>query len=349
MNRIRFLDGMRAVAVLLVIIDHLLVQTNFSLSPQIARFAGFIPSGTFGVKLFFVISGFIITFLLLKEEKKFGSASLKHFYIRRFFRIVPLTYIFITAVAVFLFLAYRRFSWISYVCPLTFTQKLWLYGKTPLELRHLWTLAVEEQFYLFWPWLFVRLGENRRRMRFLALIFLFAFAYRFGNCYFTFLKRGILFYHGGTLAAGCFAALLYGQGPDFSRTCKVVFSPKMRIVFAGLLLAICNCQFPETCQSEALFALMESAKDFLIAAVLLSFLAAPEGWDHRLLTGRPMMLIGVSSFSIYIWQGFFLNFNPFIINQFPFNLVLAVGFGLLSYFTIEKMCLRLKRKYERVT
>jgi peptidoglycan/LPS O-acetylase OafA/YrhL len=102
--------------------------------------------GSFGVRIFFVISGFLITGLLLNERERTGTISLPDFYVRRAYRILPAAYVFMLAMIA---AHWHALSWSSIFAALTYSsnylhEKNWVLG-------HLWSLSVEEQFYLLWP------------------------------------------------------------------------------------------------------------------------------------------------------------------------------------------------------
>lgn len=167
------LDGLRFIAVTLVMIDHWLGE------------AVRLPLGYFGVNLFFVLSGFLITRILItskQHDQQLGrshSHSLKAFYIRRSIRIFPIYYITIFALAVVGFPAVREnLGWL-----LTYTTNIWIVvHQTWLgAIDHLWSLAVEEQYYIFFPFMIFFI-PNRY---FLPMLF--------GMIGFSFLLRVILF------------------------------------------------------------------------------------------------------------------------------------------------------------
>jgi peptidoglycan/LPS O-acetylase OafA/YrhL len=188
------LDGLRALSVLLVIYQHAANKT-----PAMRRF-----QGNLGVDIFFVLSGFLITFLLNREKRETGKVDLAAFYVRRVFRILP-----IYSVVLATYILLTRFSgygdkWqemkgeLPYF--LTFCNELaptFHYG--PFSLT--WTLGIEEKFYLVWPFLFfIALALTRWRGAIIAALYLFMVAlrpesYRFG-------PRS---YSG--LMVGCFLAL----------------------------------------------------------------------------------------------------------------------------------------------
>src|SRR5262249_19081408 len=118
-----------------------------------------VPVGTFGVRVFFVISGYLITQLLLAEQAKTGAISLKGFYLRRAFRIFPASYTYVGLILIF-----NAVGWVALMpwdptCALTYTVNYPPARAWPLG--HLWSLSVEEQFYLGWPALLLLLGATR--------------------------------------------------------------------------------------------------------------------------------------------------------------------------------------------
>src|SRR5262245_19521999 len=146
------LDGLRAIAVFAVMLHHFLPLAHFPLRE-------FVDLGMLGVRLFFVLSGFLITGILLTCRQAIDlkaetpSFALRHFFIRRFLRIFPVYYATLTMVAA-LNVPYVRDTllWhLSYLSNVRFATISSFEG----SLGHLWSLAVEEQFYLIWPWLII--------------------------------------------------------------------------------------------------------------------------------------------------------------------------------------------------
>ena len=143
-------DSIRAIAVLLVILHHWLPAKNV---------LNFLPNGKLGVNIFFVLSGFLITGILLKAKKQVESNSInkstvfKNFYIRRTLRIFPIYYLVLMVLWFLNDPALKQNSAYFF----TYTSNYLFYSEQffPERLAHLWSLAVEEQFYIFWPWLIV--------------------------------------------------------------------------------------------------------------------------------------------------------------------------------------------------
>jgi peptidoglycan/LPS O-acetylase OafA/YrhL len=158
MKYIKGLDTLRAFAVTLVVYSHYVERSDIhSLRGTIEQFL--LPKGQFGVYLFFVLSGFLITSILLKakQESDNGLLIVKNFIIRRALRIFPVYYLFIFGL---LLLNYRFIPGeLPYL--LTYTSNIFMFNSNHWgSLAHTWSLAVEEQFYLIWPWLIIFL-HNR--------------------------------------------------------------------------------------------------------------------------------------------------------------------------------------------
>jgi peptidoglycan/LPS O-acetylase OafA/YrhL len=168
------LDGMRALAVLAVMVYH----ANNT----------WLPGGFLGVEVFFVISGYLITLLLIGEHERTGTVSLRHFYLRRARRLLPALFTLLIGLTIYTALFRREVLGQlrgDVLAALTYSSnwyQIWVgQGYTAsgdfAPLRHLWSLAVEEQFYLIWPLVMIgliRLGRRRlpemSRWLFLAAI-----------------------------------------------------------------------------------------------------------------------------------------------------------------------------------
>ena len=171
------IEGMRALAVVAVVLFHL----------RLLRFAG----GFVGVDVFFVLSGFLITRLLVREVARSGTISLSRFWARRARRLLPAScvVVVVTVVAAQMMLspiALRPLGTDAiaaggFVINFVFAARLGDYfasqlGRTPSPLLHYWSLAVEEQFYLFWPLAFLAMSRRPRHYRRLATVMMIAVA-----------------------------------------------------------------------------------------------------------------------------------------------------------------------------
>ncbi len=155
MKHIKGLDCLRAIAIILVILDH--SNDRRGPDPDEATLTGlainiFLPTGSFGVNLFFVLSGFLITTILLnqKEQNTPFLFTIKNFFFRRALRIFPIYYL---SLALLFTINYpdirNNILWL-----LTYTSNIEIYRHHSWNaFSHSWSLSVEEQFYLIWPWI----------------------------------------------------------------------------------------------------------------------------------------------------------------------------------------------------
>ncbi len=155
--RIPSLDGLRAISIALVLIAHLAGTRNFPLSEVTGNFWGL---GEFGVRVFFVISGFLITGLLMQElNGEGGRIRLGRFYLRRTLRIFPPYYSLLAALGIASLLGAVTLAPHDLAHSATYTSnydlgRSWFVG-------HTWSLSVEEQFYLLWPAVLLMAGLRR--------------------------------------------------------------------------------------------------------------------------------------------------------------------------------------------
>jgi peptidoglycan/LPS O-acetylase OafA/YrhL len=138
------LDGFRALSIMIVIICHVLMSFK---TPY-----DFHPLANLGVQFFFVISGFLITTLLIKEQLDKGSINLKNFYIRRAIRILPVAYLFLGIVVLLNFILRLHLDYFLIIAAFLFIRNFFVYSEGVNHLTtHYWSLSVEEQFYIVFP------------------------------------------------------------------------------------------------------------------------------------------------------------------------------------------------------
>ena len=169
------LNAIRAIAAFAVIISHIERKMSFF---NLETLQPLTKIGPIGVTLFFALSGFLITYLLLTEKERFEKINIKDFYVRRFLRIWPIYYI--VLLFVYLILPYilpeyylqekDRFSIQSAVLNVFFLTNITMLLKyTPLIINVIWSIGIEEQFYLFWPWI---IKSNKLIKKIVFVIFL---------------------------------------------------------------------------------------------------------------------------------------------------------------------------------
>jgi len=171
------LNGLRAIAALAVVISHISLDLEKFGLDALFKDAGNKPKGillaSYGVSIFFTLSGFLITYLLLKEKEKLSEINIKKFYIRRVLRIWPLYYLyfFVCMGTYFIFRTFIELNIIPFYVFLLANIPIIINVMLPY-MGHLWSIGVEEQFYLFWPWMVK--NHNRKLLR-NAIIFVFLF------------------------------------------------------------------------------------------------------------------------------------------------------------------------------
>ncbi|HLV18480.1 MAG TPA: acyltransferase family protein [Pseudomonas sp.] len=302
------IDGLRAVAVLSVFAFHLDHR--------------WLPGGFLGVDIFFVISGFLITSILLKEMAQ-GRFSWREFYRRRIKRILP-AYLFMlagtTAAAFVVMLPYdfkkfavSAFSSLFFLSNINYALRQGDYFSTDAEqwpLLHTWSLAVEEQFYLFWPVvlfaLFALLPDAAQRRRLLlpvllglALISLIAASLLSADS--TLAKWS--YYSAPTrafeLLVGAGLAVLQADGRLKALDARFTL-PALAVLLASLVLHDASLPFPS----------FTALIPCLATAVLL--VGARHGIVYRLLACKPMVAIGLISYSLYLWHWPLVAFTRYL-------------------------------------
>ena len=329
--RIPCLDGIRALSIAMVLLAHVIGTRGLVLPDSVTRYTDL---GTLGVRVFFVISGFLITTLLLAEQKKYGNISLLHFYFRRTFRIFPAFYAFILIVYIAELIGWVSLRDWDVVHAVTYTTNY--HHDRAWEFGHLWSLAVEEQFYLLWPAMLLLFGV-RGGIRFAAAYIVIAPVVRvLTHIYLPESRVGI----GETfqtvadsIATGC---VLAAVRPWMSQNPVVNALQNRRATVVFLLLVIFGVNHFKGHVSMS-YPVGETVMNVCIALFLDWCLRHPQSRMGRFFDWRPIAFIGVLSYSLYLWQQPFLNRgSDALVASFPLNLVCMFGAALASYYLIEK-------------
>lgn len=350
-GRIRTLDGVRGIAIGLVLLGHI-AQNCAGIPDPVRVWTMAFANSSAGVRLFFVLSGYLITGLLLREHARTGTISLRQFYWRRVLRIFPAFYLFL---AVALLWQHERGQGVSAAAAAstgTFTWNyrfLWPAPDSPWILGHLWTLALEQQFYLFWPVVLLLAGPRRAVWVAFALLVWCPIA-RVG-AYFLFpAQRGFtgMMLHTAidSIMAGCLGALLCHR-PAVKAWLARQSPGWLAAGFAWLLLV--SPVLATTLRGEP------TAIGFTLDAVAATSVIALLHQGRRTLAhallGRGFLpVLGLISYSLYLWQQPFLAPQSFatateVIVRITGACVVATG----SYFLVEKPFLRLKRRLKPQT
>lgn len=326
------IDGLRAVAVLAVVLFH--------------AWPAVLPGGFIGVDVFFVISGYLITGIILGGLAQ-GRFRFSDFYARRIRRIFPALAVVLTATYVagwFLLFAddYQNLSR-HLMAAVLFVSNFLLRGESGYfdeaadrkPLQHLWSLGIEEQFYLLWPALLVTAWRLRLKpLHLTSAIVVLSFVY---NVYSVRIDPAATFYSPSTrfwelLLGGVLAAA--HQGPRMARSAladNLLSFAGVGLIVTGLVWLNGSRLFP------GLWALLPSV------GALLVIVAGPRAWFNRAVLSAPVMVgIGLISYPLYLWHWPLLSFARIATGETPSHLVRAglvlasVGLAWLTYQAIEK-------------
>jgi len=347
------LDGLRAVSVLAVVAFH-----HYFIG---GHEEGFAPGGFLGVEVFFVISGYLITSLLLAEMREKGRVSLTRFWTRRARRLLPALFVMLAVVVLYglLFLpdSVNRLK-SDVIGALSYTRNWWLIishqsyvaeAGRPALLKHLWSLAIEEQFYLIWPPLLLLGLRNIGRRRLLQVMIATALAS-------TVLMAIVA---NGSINAAYYSTYTRLSGLVLGSAMAFFFAPyKIRgrpgrgvrgaLDLAGLagmfvlLWSFHHFSFPGTTSSgldvfRGGFLLVDLATLLVIAAVV-----HPASDAGPILGIRPLRWVGLRSYGIYLW-----HYPIFCVTRpgldvpihgwqlLTLRLVLTLGAAELSYRYVE--------------
>jgi peptidoglycan/LPS O-acetylase OafA/YrhL len=356
-RQIPSLDGVRALSVMLVIVMHTLQR--YSLTHPVPLVYYVLGNGGTGVFIFFVISGYLITTLLLREREKTNTISLKSFYVRRAFRILPPLYLYILFLTVLWLTGHlpgmnRR----ELLTALTFTRNyvpfvgLW-------AMEHFWSLCIEEQFYLIWPTLLVfcivrRRGSEGRRIATriaIAVIlvepFIRVFSFRFLH---SFHNPGAFHMQADGLMFGALGALQQGHERFEKLYLRATRIPWLLPVLLFFVSGALGMRFENYWNMP----IGMTIDGLLILMWLLWLVRNPVSISGRIFNQPAIAWVGRLSYSLYIWQTFFLHHQSIQVfgrngwwNTFPTSWLSILAVAVFSYYCVERPSLRLRDVFLR--
>jgi peptidoglycan/LPS O-acetylase OafA/YrhL len=330
------LDGLRAICILMVMYSHL------SASDQVPRFMRASPLGPSAVIVFFVLSGFLITSQLQSELRSTSGIRLGRFYVRRFFRLVPAMLLMVATAWILFKLGFvalsKRDIWnavtytMDYVKPDTWT------------LAHLWSLSVEEQFYLLWPVVLLIAGLKRApKIVFWVLVLCpilrLVCWYDAPNEEFI-IRRFELVADG--LAFGCLLTLEQERFRNINLWKRL--TPNQVVLLGGAVIVICSGIFRFYPRFEIIGDSLIGLAAMLVIASISFF---PFEKSTLFLSSRQLVWIGRISYSLYLWQQIFLLPTPRIskvLVPFPADIVCALATACASYYLVESPLRELGKK-----
>ena len=316
-----------------------------------------LKAGFIGVGMFFVLSGYLITSLLLNEYEKNGRVSLPRFYMRRALRLMPALWVLVlvTLAATWLWKAdefpelWRNAVWsVLYV-----TNWARVLGADTGILTHTWSLAVEEQFYLLWPallWFFAVRGGGRRVFQAALALALCSWLWRI-----VLLERGAGWLRVACGLDTCFidpmlgctlAAWLHGREKFCGHAARALSFLSAAALPALLLIAAL-----QNGPTEKFYYVGSTAVAVLSALIICDVVHNPESKLKTLLCWSPLVRLGVISYGMYLWHlvaGY--TFMRWAQPSAPVALVgvitLGITFAVISFHIVERPFLRLKKRFE---
>jgi peptidoglycan/LPS O-acetylase OafA/YrhL len=328
------LDGFRGLAVTLVVLGHVFLF-SLEVHSQLA---------SLGVLLFFVLSGFLITGVLLNEKSARGRISLSNFYLRRVLRLVPALLIFLATVTVLIYRGaivdvprYEVVAGLFYVANIV--------GHS-LPLGHLWSLSLEEQFYAMWPWFAARMPTRRLLFMAAAITSVVAFARM------VTIWKGWFAYNPGmvyrrpwfridSIMIGCWLSVATTDDIWRARVTRIVAAIAPAIVWVVLLVW--------TVAVGRFFPTAALTLQTILCAIVLGQLILCPTPMLSLIFGNPILRhLGRISYGLYLWQQLFAD-NPGshwgVLQRFPINVIVALAIAELSYWLVEVRFLDWKENF----
>jgi peptidoglycan/LPS O-acetylase OafA/YrhL len=356
------LDGVRAIAALMVVVSHIEYhKTNFGLQQLAFSLQNF---GKIGVTIFFALSGFLITYLLLVEKDKFQKIKLKDFYIRRILRIWPL-YFLVVIVGFFVYPAKGSSTalWLSvfFLPNLAFCLKM-----LPSIFDPIWSIGTEEQFYIFHPHIFkIKKLENILSTLIiitgcLLIINIVVRNLPVNNTLTTNLSLFLYYARFDNMMIGAIVAVLYYNTKHpafefrFQKAFNWIFTRRAQwILLMAFFIFIYFYLKHEIPQGDIVMA--------IIAALLIVNLCEPATSMYAL-GFRPFQYIGKISYGIYLWHKYPLFLVFYLVEKYMpdtnlliQNLVIyvatisaVIALASMSYFGYERYFLRIKKRFQKV-
>ncbi|HYG37750.1 MAG TPA: acyltransferase [Cytophagales bacterium] len=360
------LDALRTLAALSVFLRHSPINNLMHSIPGVSVVWAGLSSGDLGVQFFFILSGFLITFLILLEEQNQNNFNIKNFYIRRILRIWPLYY---GVVLLGLFVIpvvinkqpdiFSNFLYLSFLSNFEHIYADQLMMKSPMYLTISWSVSIEEQFYLLWPLIFI-IFKGANRFRIILFLLLFSLAFRFGSYFLE--SWPFVYYHTISntwyLALGGIAAYLVFNRSLVKTAFEKVPVKLTLIVYILTVVIVFGRSFfyKNFIFREASYILLALCFIYIILEQCFAKKHFIEFHKFKVLS-----LFGKYTYGLYMLHPLGLKateivFSKFgykygvdhVIGQFFVALVFSIGFALLSYYLVEIRFLKLKDKFQKV-
>jgi len=344
------LDGIRALSILLVMISH-------------AGFGHIVPGG-FGVTIFFFISGYLITSLLIAEAEKYQHIDLKKFYIRRFWRLLPPAIYFIVISSLLIFYINHSIKVSEILAALFYSAnyyKIFIHFTnvdgllSPFNI--LWSLAIEEHFYILFAPLLAFTYRSNRYYQIIVLFLVLPLVIRLGYA----LIFPDMLHEGGytysatearidSIAFGCFMAYLLHKPIQKEWIERHLL--KSRYFFFGVIAIVCSLLVRDLFFRETFRYSLQNVGLFLILSNILFNQAKIYSVARHFLSAKILTYIGKLSYSLYLQHWLSLTIISYFLGANKLSIAWQLAFWgltiittLVSYYVIEQPTLALRRKY----
>lgn len=346
--RISSLDGLRGFSVILVMIFH--------------TFLPYTQGGFIGVDIFFVLSGFLITTLFLKEYESRKTLNLKNFYIRRILRLTPALVLFLST-----FYIYSQFfmdaadkdsaasaalSALFYFANLAKAYDWIKLG----ALGHTWSLSIEEQFYFIWPAVFLFFCFSLKSKKNIAIaISIIIVSLWLNRILLTYSDASIGRLYNGSdthsdgLFMGCLAALLINiYRKKFISFTELLRKYKISIPLISLLFFIVATPTMGI-DIRSIYVWFLPLLNIVVAVLICFLYCKGNTYKTPLLSNKYLVWLGGISYGVYLWHWFvyrvLMGFGMDGVYVGLFGSVIAIAIASLSFYMIEKPILKVKKKF----
>lgn len=352
-GRIPSLDGLRAVAILMVLLAH----GAYSFNGIVRLILDYIGNSTLGVQIFFVLSGYLIYSLSVREIEKTGQFNWRLFYLRRGLRILPLFYAYIGVLIVLVYFNKLYLRPIHVLSAATFSMNyrhVWdsFTGASDyFVIGHYWTLALEEQFYLAWPILMLLFLRKLQFLKVMVIIVISAPIIRT----FVYLlfpdSRGqiIMMFHTGfdSIAAGVLLGELH-KNQQTRGWIETFVNRRHNVVACMLFIFLVSPAIALKFGGAYSLPIGKSLELVCVCFVISASIWKRDSLLFKILNWAPLVYIGVLSYSLYVWNNLFLySEGVWVVNVFPFNFFAVLIFAVASHFLIERPFLNLKDRFHQ--
>jgi peptidoglycan/LPS O-acetylase OafA/YrhL len=337
------LDGLRGIAILLVIVHHQLIPLPLT-------------GGFLGVDLFFVLSGFLITSLLLKEFSTTRSISLARFYARRVLRLAPALLLYLIATLLLIYLLrpeeFRgQLKFVGFAATYLTNWRLALGWDYSLDATAIiWSLSIEEQFYLFWPPVLIALLYTKIKYQHIAIaltVLIVGVALHRTSLWSAGAELNRMYYGTDTRADALFAGCLIAFISQFRLPVRLqaVFHFVAMFSLGSLIYLIAISTFNGSFLYRGGYTLVAVAA----ALVVWSVANSPGSWLANVLGWSPLRWFGKISYGLYLWHWLFLRDISFYRWagewETPVRLGIAIGISAVSFYFIETPFNSLKERF----